>query len=101
MDAIPAFKNLGMSLMPFEFVMMNLPPKFRTKAQFMLLSLLIPSTLKAQEQKKCFDYVVETELNPLFTTGIRYDDNLIARVSVFGTPLDLPGRDKFFQLRGW
>ena len=101
MDAISAFKNLGMSLMPFEFVFMNLPPRFRTKVEYMMLSLLLPFTLKPQEQKKYFDYVIETDLNPMLTTGIRYSGDLVARALVFGSPLDLPGRDKFFQLRGW
>ena len=85
--------------MPFEYAIMNLPPGLRMKVCYMLLSLLIPSSLKPEAQKKYFDYVVDTELNPLLTTGIRYDHG-IARVMIFGSPLDLPGRDKFFRLRG-
>ena len=98
-DAIPAFKNITISLMPGEFIILNLPPGFRTKPEWIMMSLLIPSKLTATSQKKYFDYVVENELNPLVTTGIRHPGGT-ARVLVFGSSLDLPGRDKFFQLRG-
>lgn len=99
MDAIPAFKNQGMSLMPAESIILNFPPQLRSKVDFMMLHFLIPSTLKEWQQKKYFDYMVNTELNPLATTGIPYAGGR-ARVLIFATPFDLPGRDKFFYLRG-
>ena len=98
-DAIAAFKNGGMSLMPAEFMILNLPPQFRSKPDYMFLSLLIPAHLKATAQKRYFDYLVDTELNPLATTGFIHPRGR-ARVLVFSSTLDLPGRDKFFRLRG-
>lgn len=97
-DAIQAFKKQGQSLMPAEFQILSLPPQFRTKLKFMLLVMLIPATLKAFQQKKYFDYLAE-ELNDLATTGLRGPRGTI-NVRVFGITLDLPGRDKFLQLRG-
>ena len=42
------------------------------------------------------------ELNTLATTGIPHPSGRGAiKVAVFATPLDLPGRDKFFWLRGF
>ena len=99
-DAIQAFKKKGQSLMPAEFQILSLPPKFRTKPEFMLLSLLIPAQLKARAQKKYFDYVVETELNLMTTTGLPGPRGMMVKASVFGITLDLPGRDKFLHLRG-
>lgn len=100
MDAIPAFKNQGMSLMPAESIILNYHPRLRGKPEHMLLHFLIPSTLKEKEQKKYFDYMVETELNDLATTGIHGGIHGTTRVLIFATPLDLPGKDKFFWLRG-
>ena len=101
MDAIPAFSNQGMSLMPAESVIMNLPPRLRAKVRFMLLHFLIPSKLKEEQQKKYFDYMVRTELNTLATNGIPHPSGTgTIRVLIFSTPMDLPGKDKFFWLRG-
>ena len=45
--------------------------------------------------------MVNTELNALATTGIPHPSGRgTIRVIIFGTPFDLPGRDKFFWLRG-
>ena len=45
--------------------------------------------------------MVETELNDLATTGIpNASGHGTTRVLIFATPLDLPGKDKFFWLRG-
>ena len=54
MDAIPEFKNQGMSLMPAESIILNFPPQLRSKVDFMMLHFLIPSTLKEWKQKKIF-----------------------------------------------
>ena len=71
-DSINLFKNLGYALTPGEFVILNLPPRFRTKVEHIMLSLLVPSKLKAKSQQKYFDYLIKTELNPLVTTGIQH-----------------------------
>ena len=100
MDAIQAFNNQGESLMPAESQILNLRPQLRSKSKFMLLHFLIPSTLKEGQQKKYFDYMVATDLNPLATTGIVTTSGRRVRVLIFSTPFDLPGYDKFFYLRG-
>lgn len=100
MDAIPAFKNQGLSLMPAESIVLNVAPWLRGKPEYMMLHFLIPATLKEHEQKKYFDYMT-IELNTLATTGIPHPSGRgVIKVAVFATPLDLPGRDKFFWLRG-
>jgi len=87
--------------MPAQSKLLNLSPRLRSKAQYRLLHFLMPSTLKENEQKKYFDYMVATELNPLATSGIPHPSGHgIIRVLIYATPLDLPGRDKLFWLRG-
>ena len=43
--------------MPAEFIILSLPPWLRFKADNVLISMLIPSTLSAAAQKKFFDKV--------------------------------------------
>ena len=86
--------------MPAEFQILSLPPQLRTNPDFMLLSLLIPATLKESSQKKYFDYLVKAELNYLATTGLSRPGGRKTKAKVFGVTLDLPGRDKFLWLRG-
>ena len=102
MDAIPAFKRKGISLMPAESMLLNLPPWLRAKTKYIMLHFLMPSTLKERAQKKYFDYMITMDLNPLATTGIPHPTIVgrIIRVAIFATPLDLPGKDKLFWLRG-
>lgn len=101
MDAIPAFKDKGKSLLLSESMIVNLPPKLRYKVQHMMLHFVMSASLKEREQKKYFDYMLNTELNALTTTGIPHPSGCSTiRVIIFGTPFDLPGRDKFFWLRG-
>ena len=101
-DDIPAFRiNYGGSLMSAEFQILSLPPKLRNNPDFMMLIMLIPARLKAASQKKYFDYLVDTELNYLSTTGVIRPSGNRTKVKVFGITLDLPGRDKFLWLRGY
>ena len=100
-DAIPAFKEkYGYSLMPAVYKFLSLAPKLRNKAQYMMLSMLIPSALKEDAQKKYFDYIVEVELNPMATIGLNNPAGGRTKAKIFGITLDLPGRDKFLWLRG-
>lgn len=96
-DGTPIYP--GCSVTPVEYQMLSLSPMHRAKMEFMFLSMLMPSTLKPGAQKKYFDFLVAVELNPLATVGVP-SVNGFTKVIVFGTPLDLPGRDKFFQFRG-
>ena len=97
-DGVPIYP--GCTVTPMEYQVVSLPPALRTKEEFMLLSMLFPNGLKAQSQKKYFDFIVGVELNPLATVGVRHAGGS-TKVIVFGSTLDLPGRDGFFQLRGW
>ena len=69
MDAIPAFQCGSLSLKPMMFSNLSVAPKFRMKAEFMFLYMLIPTNIKNFSQKKFFDYVAKRELNDLYDTG--------------------------------
>ena len=97
-DGTPIFP--GCSVTPVELEILSLPPKERIKEEYMPLSMLFSTTLKCAAQKKYFDFVVAVDLNPLATVGARHTSGF-TKVIVFGTPLDLPGRDKFFRFRGY
>lgn len=96
-DGTPIYP--GCSVTPMEYQVLSLPPQLRTKTEYMLLSMVFPSSIKSGAQKKYFDFVVGVELNPLATVGVGHAGGFTKAI-VFGTPLDLPARDKFFQLRG-
>ena len=102
MDGIPPFKRKGISLVPSESFLLNLAPWLRVKVKHIMLHFLMPSTLKEREQKKYFDYMVVTDLNPLASAGIPHPTIVgrTIRVTIFSTTLDLPGKDKLFWLRG-
>lgn len=85
--------------MPAEYQVLSLPPQLRHKPEYTLLSLLVPAHLKPASQKKYFDFVVAVELNPLATVEVQHR-HVRTKVKVFTTTFDLPGRDKFFNLRG-
>ena len=89
----------GCSVTPAEYQNVNLPPKLRAKAEYMMLSLLLPTELKAIAQQKYFDYLVAVELNPLAAVGVRHAGGH-TKVIVYTTTFDLPAKDKFFGLRG-
>ena len=69
-DAIPAFAVGSLSLKPAEFINLSLPPGIRTKAENILLLMLLPNTLnKGAAQKKYYDFAAEFELNDMATKG--------------------------------
>ena len=70
-DAIPAFASGTLSLKPMEFINLSLPPGVRSKAENIMLLLLLPDNLpKGQAQKKYYDFAAEYELIELATTGL-------------------------------
>lgn len=69
MDGFSAFQCGSLSLKPFILLNFSIAPRLRTKAEFMLLYLLVPTSLKGFAQKKFFDYVAKRELNELYETG--------------------------------
>ena len=68
-DAIPAFAAGTLSLKPMEFINLNLPPGVRTKAENIMILMLLSSSIKGVGQKKYYDFAAEFELNDLATTG--------------------------------
>ena len=69
-DAIPAFAAGTLSLKPMEFINLSLPPGVRSKAENILLLMLLPSSLaKGIAQKKYYDFAATYELNDLAMTG--------------------------------
>ena len=53
----------------------------------MLLLMLLPSKMKADQSKKYYDFAAKFELNDLCETGVSG-----VKVKVFGTTMDTPGR---------
>lgn len=69
-DAIPAFAVGTLSLKPAEFINLSLPPGIRTKAENILLLMLLPNTLnKGAAQKKYYDFAAKFELKDIATKG--------------------------------
>ena len=69
-DAIPAFAAGTLSLKPMEFINLSLPPGIRSKAENIMLLMLLPASLgKGRAQKKYYDFAAEFELIELATTG--------------------------------
>ena len=85
LDGIPAFTCNGISLMPCEFMLLNLPPWIRFKVDNMFISMLIPHDLSPKAQKKYFDKVIACDLNPMMREGLHVaDDEPPVLVKIFG-----------------
>ena len=56
--------------MPGEFVILSLPPWMRYKVNNILISVLIPESMKARSQRKFFRRMIQDEFNVLVRTGI-------------------------------
>ena len=84
------------SMTPAEFVVLSLPPWLRYKVNNILISVLIPEGLSAAAQKNFFDHIIAVDYNPLFTEGIDVD-GIHYDVQIFGTTLDLKGRENFLN----
>ena len=70
-DGIPAFSANTLSLKPAEFVNLSLPPTERGKIENILLLMLLPSKMKADQSKKYYNFAAKYELIDLFRTGNR------------------------------
>ena len=87
---IPAFAAGTLSLKPMEFINLSLPPGVRSKAENIMLMMLLPSSLdKGKSQKKYYDFAAEFELNELATRGV---DGV--KIKVFSTSMDTKGREE-------
>jgi len=89
-DGIPAFTaKHTLSLKPWMFMNLSLPPGSRTKPKYMLLFMLLQQSIKQEQQRKYFDFAAKFELNELYTTGI---DGI--KIKVFATSMDTKGREE-------
>ena len=69
-DAIPAFKKYGISLLLAEFLVLSLPPWLRYKADNMLITMILPHTMSADSQRKFFNYAIKADYNVLLREGV-------------------------------
>ena len=96
-DGFPLCSYAGSaSMCPGEFVVLSLPPWLRYKVNNILVSVLIPDGLSAASQKNFFDHIIAVDYNPIFADGIDVD-GIHYDVQIFGTTLDLKGREKFLN----
>ena len=115
-DAIPAFAAGTLSLKPMEFINLSLPPGIRSKAEHIMLLMLLPSSLaKGPAQKKYYDFAAEFELNDLATKGrceymyvINDRDRKFTclftgidgiKVQIFSTSMDTKGREELLGMQ--
>ena len=68
-DGIPAFAANTLSLKPAEFVNLSLPPTERGKIENILLLMLLPSSMKAKQSRKYYEFASRYELQDLFHNG--------------------------------
>lgn len=94
-DGIPAFnrKQSG-SVKPVQHIILSLPPWLRYQAKHMLVSMLIPSSLKGNQAKKYYDWAARYEMNDLYRRGV-----LGVRVVLYGVTLDTPGRRELLNMQ--
>ena len=93
-DAFTAFAYGGISVKPLELIMLNLEPTLRMRVQNMLLCMLIPAHLKADQSRKYYDWAADFEIKDLHFRGV---DGV--RVVVYGTSLDAPGRAELLGMQ--
>jgi len=115
-DGVEPFNygNINDSVKPLQYCMLSLSPHLRYKPAYMLLQMLIPSTLKGKAAKKYYDWAAN-EMNDLHGTDYYYNlfeffflllfplhaENGVegVRVVLYGTTLDTPGRRELLQMQ--
>lgn len=98
-DGFPAFntnRKGAISLCPGELINLSLPPHSRYDPDNIIKWMLIPNDMSPSSQLKYFRYLTRTELNPLFTHGVRGPDGPVL-IKLFGATLDLKGKEKFYN----
>lgn len=71
--------------MPGSSICLSLPPWKRYKADNILVNFVMQDGLSSEAQKKFFDKIFETDLEPLFTEGVKDSWGNKVRVEVFVT----------------
>ena len=69
-DGFQAYVSGTLSLKPWVFSILSLPPALRFKSEFMILLMFLPTNVKGYGQKKYYDFAATFELNRLHHTGI-------------------------------
>lgn len=87
-DGWPVFEANTLSLTPWMFQNLSLPPAARIKPKYILLYWLFDQGIKQEQQRKYFDFAASYELNDLYDNGI---DGV--KVKVFTATLDTKGRE--------
>ena len=88
-DGIPAFAAGTLSLKPWMFMNLSLPPAVRSKPKYMLLFMLLQESIKQNQQRKYFEFAATFELNDLFHQGING-----IKIKIFSTSMDTKGREE-------
>lgn len=86
-DAFPANAEHSKSVKPGGLMNVSLPPSQRTKPEYMLMVIVLQTTIKDVNQKKYYDFMADFELRDLFSVGVEG-----VRVKIFSTSMDTPGR---------
>ena len=68
-DGFQAHNTGTLSLKPWVFSLLSLPPALRFKTEFMILLMFLPPHVKGYGQKKYYDFAAAFELNRLYHTG--------------------------------
>ena len=81
-DGVEPFNygNVNESVKPLQYSILSLSPHLRYKPEYMLLQMLIPSTLKGKAAKKYYDWVAN-EMNDLHGTLIISLINIVLSLS--------------------
>ena len=88
-DGFPVFDANTLSLTPWVFVNLSLPPGARGKPKYMLLFMLLQHSIKQEQKRKYLDFAATFELNDLFSKGI---DGV--KIKLFAVSLDTKGREE-------
>ena len=86
-DSFPVNNEGSKSTAPGGFMNASLPPTERGKVENMLISIVFPTSVKGEHQRKYYNFMASYELNGLYTQGV---DGL--KVKIFTTSMDTPGR---------
>jgi hypothetical protein len=88
-DGFPVFDANTLSLTPWVFMNLSLPPGARGKPKYMLLFMLLQHSIKQEQKRKYFDFAATFELNDLFSKGI---DGV--KIKLFAVSMDTKGREE-------
>ena len=92
-DGFPVFDSNTLSLTPWMYQNLSLPPAARAKPKYMLLFMLLEQSTKREQKRKYFDFAARYELNQLSSKGI---DGV--KIKIFSTSMDTKEREEISGL---